>query len=75
MKCPFKQRVIAFAGFTFFMALAVGVSYLGIYKLTEYLSYPDVVSFSFWVFFAAAFFFFISPSLAMLFPVILPESR
>ncbi|MCX2192197.1 hypothetical protein LD112_05525 [Pantoea agglomerans] len=53
-----KQRVIAFAGGIFFMGLAAGISYLGMYKLTEYLSYPDVVNFSFWVFFAAAFFFF-----------------
>lgn len=65
-----KQRVIAFAGGIFFMGLAAGVSYLGMYKLTEYLSYPDVVNFSFWVFFAAAFFFFFSPLLAMLFPVV-----
>lgn len=56
MKCSFKQRVIAFAGFTFFMGLAVGISYLGMYKLTEYLSYPDVVSFSFWVFFSLLLF-------------------
>ena len=52
------------------MGLAVGVSYLGMYKITEYLSYPDVVNFSFWVFFAAAFFFFFSPLLVMLFPVV-----
>lgn len=65
-----KQRVIAFAGGIFFMGLAAGISYLGMYKLTEYLSYPDVVNFSFWVFFAAAFFFFFFPLLAMLFPVV-----
>ena len=50
MKCSFKQRVIAFAGVAFFMWLAAGISYLGMYKITEYLSYPDVVTFSFRVF-------------------------
>ncbi|WHP78801.1 hypothetical protein MQ089_09715 [Edwardsiella anguillarum] len=70
MKYLFKQRVIAFVGVIFFMGLAVGISYLGMYKLTEYLSYPDVINFSFWVFFAAAFFFFFSPLLAMLFPIV-----
>ncbi|WP_213239542.1 hypothetical protein [Citrobacter braakii] len=70
MKCSFKQRVIAFAGVAFFMWLAAGISYLGMYKITEYLSYPDVVTFSFRVFFAAAFLFFFTPLLTMLFPVI-----
>jgi hypothetical protein len=65
-----KQRVIAFFGVVFFLTISVGISYLGIFKLREYLSYPDVVSFSFWVAFAAAFFFFFSPLLAMIFPVI-----
>jgi len=67
---PLKQRVIAFFGVVFFLAISVGISYLGIFKLREYLSYPDVVNFSFWVTFAAAFFFFFSPLLAMIFPVI-----
>ncbi|WP_395313175.1 hypothetical protein V1603_20300 [Enterobacter sp. ECC-219] len=67
---PLKQRVIAFFGMVFFLAISVGISYLGIFKLREYLSYPDVVNFSFWVTFAAAFFFFFSPLLAMIFPVI-----
>lgn len=67
---PFKQRVIAFFGVVFFLAISLGISYLGIFKLREYLSYPDVVNFSFWVTFAAAFFFFFSPLLAMIFPVI-----
>ncbi|WP_258034931.1 hypothetical protein [Pectobacterium odoriferum] len=66
----FKQRVIAFCGVMFFLVVSVGISYLGIFKLREYLSYPDVVNFSFWVTFAAAFFFFFSPLLAMIFPVI-----
>ncbi|WP_413515271.1 hypothetical protein [Serratia proteamaculans] len=66
---PLKQRVIAFFGVVFFLAISVGISYLGIFKLREYLSYPDVVNFSFWVTFAAAFFFFFSPLLAMIFPV------
>ncbi len=55
---PFKQRVIAFLGVVFFLVISIGISYLGIFKLREYLSYPDVVNFSFWVTFAAAFFFF-----------------
>ncbi len=67
---PLKQRVIAFFGAIFFLAISVGISYLGIFKLREYLSYPEVVNFSFWVTFAAAFFFFFSPLLAMIFPVI-----
>ena len=67
---PLKQRVIAFFGVVFFLAISVGISYLGIFKLREYLSYPDIVNFSFWVTFAAAFFFFFSPLLAMIFPVI-----
>lgn len=67
---PFKQRVIAFCGVMFLMAISVGISYLGIFKLREYLSYPDVVNFSFRVTFSAAFFFFFSPLLAMIFPVI-----
>jgi hypothetical protein len=67
---PLKQRVIAFFGVVFFLTISVGISYLGIFKLREYLSYPDVVDFSFWVTFAAAFFFFFSPLLAMIFPVI-----
>lgn len=67
---PLKQRVIAFFGVVFFLAISVGISYLGIFKLREYLSYPDVVNFSFWVAFAAEFFFFFSPLLAMIFPVI-----
>jgi hypothetical protein len=67
---PFKQRVIAFCGVMFFLVVSIGISYLGIFKLREYLSYPDVVNFSFWVTFAAAFFFFFSPLLAMIFPVI-----
>lgn len=66
----FKQRVIVFFGVTFFLVVSIGVSYLGIYKLNEYLSYPGVVNFSFWVVFAAAFLFFFAPLLAMLFPVI-----
>lgn len=66
----YKQRVIAFFGVTFFLVVSIGVSYLGIYKLNEYLSYPEVVNFSFWVVFAAAFLFFYAPLLAMLFPVI-----
>ncbi|ELJ5852768.1 MULTISPECIES: hypothetical protein [Enterobacter cloacae complex] len=68
---PFKQRVIAFFGVAFFLVVSIGISYLGIYKLREYLSYPDVVNFTFWVVFAAAFFFFFSPLLAMIFPVII----
>ncbi|MGP2500749.1 hypothetical protein ACTUSN_05085 [Pantoea ananatis] len=67
---PFKQRVIAFCGVIFFLVVFIGVSYLGIFKLREYLSYPDVVNFSFWLTFAAAFFSFFSPLLAMIFPVI-----
>lgn len=67
---PLKQRVIAFFGVVFFLVISVGISYLGIFKLREYLSYPDVVNFSFWVTFAAAFFFFFSPLLVMIFPVI-----
>lgn len=67
---PLKQRIIAFFGVVFFLAISVGISYLGIFKLREYLSYPDVVNFSFWVTFAAAFSFFFSPLLAMIFPVI-----
>ncbi len=67
---PFKQRVIAFFGVVFFLVISVGISYLGIFKLREYLSYPDVVNFSFWVTFSAAFFFFFSPLLAMIFSVI-----
>ena len=67
---PLKQRVITFFGVIFFLAISVGISYLSIFKLREYLSYPDVVIFSFWVTFAAAFLFFFSPLLAMLFPVI-----
>lgn len=47
-----------------------GVSFLDIFKLREYLSYPDVVSFSYWVVFAASFFFFFSPLLVIIFPVI-----
>jgi hypothetical protein len=66
----FKQRVIAFFGVVFFQVVSIGFSYLGIFKLHEYLSYPDVINFSFWVVFAAAFFFFFSPLLAMIFPVI-----
>lgn len=46
------------------------VSFLGIFKLREYLSYPDVVNFSYWVVFAASFFFFFSPLLVIIFPVI-----
>lgn len=67
---PFKQRIIAFCGVMFSLVVSIGISYLGIFKLREYLSYPDVVNFSFWVTFAAAFFFFFSPLLAMIFPVI-----
>lgn len=67
---PLKQRVIAFFGVVFFLAISGGISYLGIFKLREYLSYPDVVNFSFLVTFSAAFFFFFSPLLAMIFPVI-----
>jgi len=67
---PLKQRVIAFFGVVFFLAISAGISYLGIFKLREYLSYPDVVNFSFWVVFATAFFFFFSPLLVMIFPVI-----
>ncbi|BAK14020.1 MULTISPECIES: hypothetical protein [Pantoea] len=67
---PFKQRVIAFCGVIFFLVVFIGISYLGIFKLREYLSYPDVVNFSFWLTFAAAFFSFFSPLLAMIFPVI-----
>ncbi|QGU11117.1 hypothetical protein GNG26_12470 [Leclercia sp. J807] len=66
----FKQRVIAFFGVVIFLVVSVGISYLGIFKLREYLSYPDVINFSFWVVFAAAFCFFFSPLLAMIFPVI-----
>ncbi len=55
---PFKQRVIAFCGVMFFLVVSIGISYLGIFKLREYLSYPNVVNFSFGVTFAAAFFFF-----------------
>ncbi|HHA1718979.1 hypothetical protein [Enterobacter kobei] len=55
---PFKQRVIAFFGVAFFLVVSIGISYLGIYKLREYLSYPDVVNFTFWMVFAAAFLFF-----------------
>ena len=65
-----KQRVIAFFGVVFFLAISVGISYLGIFKLREYLSYPDVVNFSAWVAFSAAFLFFFSPLLVMIFPVI-----
>ena len=67
---PLKQRVIAFFGVVFFLVISIGISYLGIFKLREYLSYPDVVNFSFWVTFAAAFFFFFSPLLVIIFPVI-----
>lgn len=67
---PFKQRVIAFCGVIFFLAVSIGISYLGIFKLREYLSYPDVVNFSFLVIFAAAFFFFFSPLLTMILPVV-----
>lgn len=67
---PFKQRVIAFCGVIFFLVVSIGISYLGIFKFRESLSYPDVVNFSFWVAFAAAFFFFFSPLLVMIFPVI-----
>ncbi|NIG14410.1 hypothetical protein [Pantoea sp. Cy-640] len=67
---PLKQRVIAFFGVVFFLVISIGISYLGIFKLREYLSYPDVVNFSFWVTFAAAFFFFFSPLLVVVFPVI-----
>ncbi|SMG55421.1 hypothetical protein [Cedecea sp. NFIX57] len=66
----FKQRVIAFFGVVFFQVVSIGFSYLSIFKLHEYFSYPDVINFSFWVVFAAAFFFFFSPLLAMIFPVI-----
>lgn len=66
----FKQRVIAFCGVMFFLVVSVGISYLGIFKLREYLSYSEVVNFSFWVVFATAFFFFFSPLLVMIFPVI-----
>ncbi len=54
----FKKRVIAFCGVMFFLMVSVGISYLGIFKFREYLSYPDVVNFSSWVTFSAAFFFF-----------------
>ncbi|POD94284.1 hypothetical protein BV924_13695 [Pectobacterium odoriferum] len=67
---PFKQRVIAFFGVVFLLVVSIGISYLGIFKLREYLSYPDVVNFSFWVVFVAAFFFFFSPLLSMIFSVI-----
>ena len=67
---PFRQRVITFFGVVFFLVISIGISYLGIFKLREYLSYPDVVNFSFGVTFAAAFFFFFSPLLAMILPVV-----
>ena len=66
----FKQRVIAFYGVMFFLVVSIGISYLGIFKLREYLSYPDVVNFSFWVVFATVFFFIFLPLLAMIFPVV-----
>lgn len=57
---PFKQRVIAFCGVMFFLVVSVGISYLSIFKLREYLSYPEVVNFSFRVTFSATFFFFLT---------------
>lgn len=47
--------------------VSIGISYFGIFKLREYLSYPDVVNFSYWVVFVASFF---SPLLVIIFPVI-----
>lgn len=67
MMYSFKKRVIAFFGVVFF-ALFIVILYLGIYKLIEYFSYPDVVNISF--FWGAVFLFFFSPLLMMLFPVI-----
>lgn len=47
--------------------VSIGISYFGIFKLREYLSYPDVVNFSYWVVFVASFF---SLLLVIIFPII-----